>query len=62
MSSIFIGLFLLCTKHNSLSMFTERGNLTCTFVDNTCGWKPWKNGLKWSRKVNKNTGNTTSIS
>uniref|UniRef100_A0A8W8KN41 Uncharacterized protein n=1 Tax=Magallana gigas TaxID=29159 RepID=A0A8W8KN41_MAGGI len=34
----------------------ERGNLTCTFVDNTCGWKPWKNGLKWSRKVNKNTG------
>uniref|UniRef100_K1PPZ1 G-protein coupled receptors family 1 profile domain-containing protein n=1 Tax=Magallana gigas TaxID=29159 RepID=K1PPZ1_MAGGI len=34
----------------------ERGNLTCTFVDNTCGWKPWKNGLKWSRKINKNTG------
>ncbi|XP_034314025.2 relaxin receptor 1 [Magallana gigas] len=34
----------------------ERGNLTCTFVDNTCGWKPWKNGLKWRRKVNKNTG------
>nr|XP_034311900.1 relaxin receptor 2 [Crassostrea gigas] len=34
----------------------ERGDLTCTFVDYTCGWKQWKNGLKWKRNVNENTG------
>ncbi|XP_065922737.1 uncharacterized protein [Magallana gigas] len=33
----------------------ERGDLTCTFVDDTCGWKQWKNGLKWRRNVNENT-------
>lgn len=62
MSDIFIGLFFLCTEHNSLSMFTERRDLTCTFVNNTCGWKSWTNGLKWSQKVNENTGNTIFIS
>lgn len=61
MSDIFIGLFILCTKHINLSMFTERGDLTCTFVENMCGWKQWKNGLKWKRNVNENTGNVHVI-